>query len=243
MADLLRIPTRVDQEFKSGQQQITICGKIFVGDQTGALYWPGERMLVVADLHFEKGSAFARRGSMLPPYDTKSTLQRLARVIDYYDPDKVVALGDSLHDVDAGERIAEDDLAYLRTLQVGRQWVWLTGNHDPEIPASFGGICCDQMITQGIKFRHEPSAGPTTHEIAGHLHPAAKVALQGYKIRRPCFVSNGRRLVLPAFGTYAGGLNVLDTAFDPLFGTDGIFIWMLGQEGIYPVASRQLRND
>jgi uncharacterized protein len=224
-------------------QPLSICGKQLVADMSGALYWHGERMLIVADLHLEKASAHAERGALLPPYDTRETLERLAIAIERYEPRIVVALGDSLHDGGAAERISPGDLAALRILQEGRRWVWVTGNHDPEIGRQLGGEVAEAFTVAGIRLVHLPTSGHATHEIAGHLHPAARLSLYGHALRRPCFVGNRLRLVLPAFGTFTGGLNVLDPAFLPLFGNDGFGVWMLGQEGVYPVATRQLYGD
>lgn len=229
------------EDFRS--QHISICGKAFIADMSGALYWPAERALIVADLHLEKGSAFASRGRMLPPYDTRETLQRLAEVIDRYDTPTVVALGDSFHDVDGPKRMHEEDRASLAMIQEHCEWIWITGNHDPDIAASVGGHVRREIAVEGITFRHEPGAAHTTHEVAGHLHPAARVALNGHVMRRPCFIGNGLRLVLPAFGSYAGGLNVLDAAFEPLYAAGSTAVWMLGQEGLYPIAPRLLRED
>ena len=229
------------QDFNT--QPISLCGKSFIADQSGSLYWHAEKALIITDLHLEKGSSYARRGSMLPPYDTRQTLMRLAETIDRYEVDTVIALGDSLHDVGASNRICRDDLDILHIMQEDRRWIWVTGNHDPVLAAKFGGEVVDEMELEGVRLRHVPSHGRVTHEIAGHMHPAAKLSLYGSTLRRPCFVGNGLRLVLPAFGAFAGGLNVLDDAFVPLFGDDGLSVWMLGQEGLYPVASRQLRGD
>lgn len=224
-------------------QPISVCGKIFLPDITGALYWRAEDVLIVADLHLEKGSAAAMRGQLLPPYDTRDTLMRLAELIDRYDPHAVIALGDSLHDTGAAERMAEQDITILRILQEDRRWIWVRGNHDPEVASILAGEVVDEISLAGITLRHEPRAGRFTHEIAGHLHPAARLSMYGHTLRRPCFLGNGMRLILPAFGAYTGGLNVLDTAFAPLFGDDGMSVWMLGQEGVYPVATRRLRGD
>lgn len=229
------------QDFSS--QPISVCGKSFIADQSGALYWGAEKALVIADLHLEKGSSFAARGVMLPPYDTRATLMKLADTIDRYDVECVIALGDSVHDAGAADRIAADDLDILRILQEDRRWIWVTGNHDPAVNDVFGGEVADELTLEGLSLRHIPTASRVTHEIAGHMHPAAKLSLYGNGLRRPCFVGNGLRLVLPAFGAFAGGLNVLDEAFLPLFGADGLQVWMLGEEGLYPVASRQLRGD
>jgi len=236
-------PERFHLLSETVSQPVNVCGKQLIADNSGALYWPGEATLLVADLHLEKGSAHAARGVMLPPYDTRRTLTRLAEVIDRYEPERVIALGDSLHDVGAAERMAEEDLQILHIMQEDREWVWLNGNHDPVIDPAFGGHSCGDLMIGGITLRHEPAPGSVTHEIAGHMHPAARLSMYGYSIRRPCFVGNGRRLVMPAFGAFAGGLNVLDDAFQPLFGNGGIAVWMLGQEGLYPVATRFLSGD
>jgi hypothetical protein len=235
-------PERLDAE-DFGEQPVSICGKMFTADMSGALYWPAEDALIVADLHLEKGSAFARKGQMLPPYDTAETLARLAEALDRFDATTVVALGDSFHDDAAAERMRPADIETLRLLQDGRDWIWVTGNHDPSISARLGGLVRDEITVEGITLRHVPTTGRVTHEIAGHLHPAAKLSRHGHSVRRPCFVGNGLRLVVPAFGAFTGGLNILDDAFEPLFGSDGMQVWMMGQEGLYPIATRLLRPD
>jgi DNA ligase-associated metallophosphoesterase len=235
-------PERLD--LRDGKtHEFAICGKLLVADQSGALYWPAEQALIVSDLHLEKASAAAERGRHLPPYDTRETLMKLAEAIDRFEPRVVVALGDSMHDEGAAARITEDDLNILHMLQEDRSWIWVTGNHDPEIAPLLGGEVCQQLTLEGLTLRHEPQSGRVTHEIAGHLHPAARLSMYGHTIRRPCFIANGRRVVIPAFGAFTGGLNVLNVAFEPLFGSDGINVYMLGQEGLYPVASRLLRDD
>jgi DNA ligase-associated metallophosphoesterase len=235
-------PERLDiGEFS--QHQVSICGRSFIADVSGALYWPAEDALIVADLHLEKASRYASRGIMLPPYDTRATLERLADALDRFRAQTVICLGDSFHDVDAAARMGDEERDILAILQDDREWIWLAGNHDPSIPADIGGERFDRLDVSGLTFRHEPAGSPVTHEIAGHLHPAARVSFHGHVIRRPCFVGNGTRLVLPAFGTFTGGLNVLDEAFAPLFGYEGVSVWMLGQEGLYPVATRLLRED
>ena len=169
---------------------------------------------------------------------------RLAEVIDRYEPARVIALGDSLHDDGGAQRMAAEDLEILHMLQEGREWIWIAGNHDREIVAA----ARRRVVRRARDRRHRRCAisrrrAASTHEIAGHMHPAARLSMYGYSIRRPCFVGNGRRLVMPAFGAFAGGLNVLDEAFEPLFGNGGIAVWMLGQEGLYPVATRFLSAD
>ena len=155
----------------------------------------------------------------------------------------MIFLGDSFHDTGAGERMRDDDVQILHMLQEDRSWLWVTGNHDPRIANRFGGEVASDIVVEGLALRHTPQSGRITHEIAGHLHPAARISMYGHTIRRPCFVGNARRLIVPAFGAFTGGLNVLDEAFEPLFGNDGFHVWLLGQEGLYPVATRLLRAD
>lgn len=200
-----------------------------------------ERTLIVADLHLEKGSAFAVRGMLLPPYDTRETLARLGDTISRYRPRRVVALGDSLHDIGGAERLTSADRAEIKGLQARRDWIWLTGNHDREIAAEMGGEVADSLRLGDLVLRHEPAADAADGEIAGHLHPAARVMANGVGLRLRCFISNGRRLVMPAFGALTGGLNVLDAAFRPLFGEAQVQV--LGREGIYPVAWTMLGPD
>ncbi len=222
---------------------ISICGKAFRADMSGALYWPSEKALIVGDLHLEKGSAFAAKGQMLPPYDTRETLSQLAAAIDKFGAETVIALGDSLHDEGAIKRMSAEDLETLAIMQDACEWIWITGNHDRQIPKQLGGYVSGEIRVEGINFRHEPTPGRATHEVAAHLHPAARISMHGHTVRRPCFIGNGLRLIIPAFGTYAGGLNILDDVFAPMFGTDGMMVWVLGQEGLYPVSTRLLRAD
>jgi DNA ligase-associated metallophosphoesterase len=223
--------------------QISLCGAAFTADPSGVLYWGAQGTLIAADLHLEKGSSAAARGSLLPPYDSRATLERLSVVIQRLEPARVIALGDSFHDNDGPDRLAAEDLATLHTLQQGREWYWITGNHDPELPTSIGGRVCPSVTLGRIRFRHEPATGPASHEIAGHLHPAARLSRRGAAVRRKCFISNGDRLVLPAFGAYAGGMNVLSQAFKDLFGASDFLVWMLGQDGVFPVSRKQLLGD
>lgn len=242
MALLNLKPERLDVgEFDA--QPISLSGRSFRADRSGALFWPAEGVLIVADMHLGKGASYARRGVMLPPYDTRETLAKLAEVLDKYDATTVISLGDSVHEANSPDFMSEEDLETLRIIQEGREWIWVTGNHDPSVSELLGGYVRSELRVGGLSLRHEPRQGRIPHEIAGHLHPAAKISMHGCVIRRPCFVSNGLRLVLPAFGAFTGGLNVLDAAFQPLFGNDGVAVWMMGQEGLYPVAPRLLRED
>nr|WP_244645126.1 ligase-associated DNA damage response endonuclease PdeM [Salinarimonas ramus] len=210
-------------------------------DRAGIAYAPDHRTLLVADLHLEKGSARARRGFMLPPWDTRETLARLAALLDAYRPARVIALGDSFHDVGGPDRLGEAERADLAALQAGRDWLWLTGNHDPALPAALGGEIAGDVVLDGVRLRHEPG-GAALPEIAGHLHPVAKVRLRGRAVRARCFAHDGARLVMPAFGAYAGGLNVCDAAFAPLFPT-GFTAHVAGRERLYALASAILCDD
>ena len=211
-------------------------------DVSGALWLPEERTLVVADLHLEKGSAYAARGVMLPPYDSTATLAALAAVVARRQPTRVIALGDSFHDRDAQSRIAPQSLAALRQIQQGRDWLWITGNHDPAISRTMGGDSADAITLAGVTLRHEPDSAGTGPEIAGHLHPAAKVRMRGRAIRRRCFALSARRCVMPAMGAYAGGLNLRDTAFWPLF-REGVSAHLIGDGRLFRIDSRLLLPD
>lgn len=214
---------------------IEVAGEGLVPDLAGALYAPEARALIVADLHLEKGSAFARRGQLLPPYDTAATLARLAAVIARWSPKLVVALGDSFHDSDGPHRLGADDFSALAALQAGRDWLWISGNHDPALPARAGGDRAADWRLGPLIFRHEPTAGRAargaTGEIAGHLHPVA--VLGG---RRRAFVTDGTRLVMPAFGAYAGGLSLRHPALAGLFSGRRI-AHVLGRDRVYAVCA------
>jgi DNA ligase-associated metallophosphoesterase len=211
-------------------------------DLTGALYWPDYRILAVADLHFEKGTSYAgRAGLFLPPYDSRATLETLEAVIARRDPQIVMCLGDSFRDGRAGERLADDDRSRIRRLTQSRDWIWIAGNHDPELPDGLGGRRVEEIAVGPLLFRHEPQTAATAGEIAGHLHPCATVRVRGKSMRRRCFASDGIRAVLPAFGAYTGGLDVFDDAFAGLF-PGGFFTWMIGRDCVRKVAATRLRQ-
>jgi len=209
----------------------------------GAIYWEAEATLIVADLHLEKGAAYAARGRMLPPYDSRTTLRGLAALIMNLAPRRVVALGDSFHTSEVATRLNQSESDEIARLQAGREWFWITGNHDPELPPSIGGIVCAALTIAGVTLRHEPSPDAATPEIAGHLHPAARIARRGEVVRRKCFATDGRRIVMPAFGAYTGGLNVLDDAFAGLFARPRLEAWMMGRSTVYPVLASALLPD
>ena len=230
-------------EQRASRAEILLLGIAFHADPAGVLYWPEEKLLVAADLHLEKGSAFAARGVLLPPYDTAETLARLALLIAHYAPRRIIALGDNFHDGDGPARMTDRDRAALVALQRGRDWLWVAGNHDPDPAENIGGDFVATLALGPFTFRHEPAKEPQAGEIAGHLHPLARLARRGHAVSRRCFVSDGERLVMPAFGAYAGGLNVRDRAFAALFGARPFTAHMLGARRLYAVAAARCLPD
>ena len=215
--------------------KVAIADVIFLADLSGALFWQEQSLLVVSDLHLEKGSSFAARGVLLPPYDTVATLSRLAAVIARHDPRSVIALGDSFHDRKAHERLAPADRQAVAALQARRDWIWIAGNHDPALPRDIGGVVASEVAVGGIVFRHEPTGA--AGEIAGHLHPKARVTTRGRTMERRCFASDGMRAVMPAFGAYTGGLSIRDAAFQKIFRTPGFMAHVLGDNRMHAIAA------
>ena len=198
--------------------ELAVAGVAMLADLSGALIWEEQRLLVVSDLHLEKGSSFASRGVLLPPYDTVATLSRLGAVIARHDPRMVIALGDSFHDREAHERLTRSNRDTLAALQARRDWIWISGNHDPALPSDLGGMVATEVAIGPIHFRHEPTGA--FGEIAGHLHPKARIATRGRAMERRCLATDGERAVMPAFGAYAGGLSIRDAAFGKIFSLD-----------------------
>lgn len=200
---------------------VRINGETCVLRCSGALWVVEHRTLIASDLHLEKGSAFAARGQLLPPYDSPATITKLEAEVEALEPARVVLLGDSFHDTKAIARVTADDRARIDALAAGRDWVWLEGNHDLKALAGalddLPGRVVETMDLGALRLVHEPQPGNRPGEIAGHLHPAAKVSRYGRGVRRPCFVTDGRRLIMPAFGAFTGGLNVRDKAIAGLF--------------------------
>ncbi len=218
----------------------------FAADPSGLLCWPDQGLAVVSDLHLEKGSAFAARGCLLPPYDTAATLDRLEAALNRLAPATVLCLGDSLHDAEAPARMSAPDRARLAALTARHRWIWIAGNHDPEPPRGWGGSRAAAVEINGVQFRHQAEAesaavdGPV--EISGHFHPVAAVRVRGRRLRARCFAGRGRRLILPAFGSFAGGLNVLDPALGWLLGPAPLVL-MLGDGAVHAMPAPRLIPD
>lgn len=179
--------------------------------RTGALFWRDENALLVADLHLEKASFFASHGQMLPPYDSRETLERLALAVRETGARRVFCLGDSFHDAAGAQRLEPHAAGMLAALTRATDWVWITGNHDAALAAP-GGTVVDELAVSGIALRHEARAGETGPELSGHFHPKLRLTVRGRHIARPCAVRSETRMILPAFGALTGGLNAKDPA-------------------------------
>lgn len=192
-------------------------GEAFALVQDRALYWPRERALLVADLHLEKASFYARHGQMLPPYDSRETLERVALAIRETGARRVFTLGDNFHDSAGPSRLEPHAAGMLAALVRATDWVWITGNHDSKMAASAGGTIAEELTIAGLILRHRAKAGETQPEVSGHYHPRLQITVRERAIRRPCAVvsrdGRGRgRMILPAFGALTGGMNAADPA-------------------------------
>jgi hypothetical protein len=236
-------PERTGSPLAPGRAEhvVSVAEISLVADPSGALYWPEHGLLAVADLHLEKGSSYAARGVLLPPYDTAATLARLKRLVAHYAPRCVVALGDSFHDGGGPARLRDVDRESLHAMQRGRDWIWITGNHDPEPATGIGGAFVETLALGALTFRHLPTGADG--DICGHLHPVARVAHRGRAVSRRCFAVDQTRMVMPAFGSYTGGLNIRDAAFADLFGTLAFTAHMLGVDRLYAFTAKRCLAD
>ena len=219
---------------------------VFAGEQifldpAGCLFWPRLSVLAVADLHLEKGSACARRGQLVPPWDSRVTLARLSALVALYRPRLLVAVGDSFHDDQAASRLESGDLAALDAMAGEVRLVWVTGNHDPSPPAGLPGETMDVFAAGKLVFRHQ-ARRDASGEVSGHYHPKARVATRAGDIVRPCFIADADRLILPSFGAYTGGLDVRNPAIAALF-PGGAEAFLLGRAQLFrfavPAAGQQ----
>ena len=227
-----------------GGLKVRVNGEACLLRCSGALWVEAGRTLIASDLHLEKGSAFAVRGQMLPPYDSPATIAKLEAEIEALDPARVVLLGDSFHDSRAIDRLAGADRTRLDRLADGRDWVWLEGNHDLKALAGALDVLTGRVVTTlevgALRLIHEPQPGEQVGEVAGHLHPAARVSAYGRGVRRPCFVTDGRRLLMPAFGAFTGGLDVREPAVAELFEAPPMLA-ALGRDQVHALAWSALR--
>lgn len=218
---------------------IHIAGERLMLDPEGVLWWPARRLLAVADLHLEKGSSLAARGALVPPYDSRATLDRLVPLVRRYRPARLVALGDSFHDRYGAARLAREDAARIGALAQAVALVWVLGNHDPAPPEGLPGTTVEALNEGPLTFLHDATG--RAGEISGHLHPKAGVATRGKWVSRPCFVADSRRVVLPAFGAYTGGLDVRAPAIRALFPRGGR-AFLLGRGRLFSFTLAELRE-
>lgn len=189
--------------------EFTLAGTTLHARGSGALFWPERRLLCVSDLHLGKSERHARRGgSALPPYETRETLERLDAELAATQAETVICLGDSFDDHEAARALTDGDKLWITRLQAGRRWVWIEGNHDPG-PVDLGGTHLAELPMGAVHFRHIAVPGQAG-EVSGHYHPKASLTSRGRKVTRPCFLIDSDRVILPAFGTYTGGLSVDD---------------------------------
>ncbi|MEM7489584.1 MAG: ligase-associated DNA damage response endonuclease PdeM [Pseudomonadota bacterium] len=197
----------------------TFAGQRLTALPSGALWWQGAALLVVSDLHLGKSERMARNGgALLPPYETLDTLTRLDADIAAADPAAVICLGDSFDDMGAAEALEPAFRDWILRLMAGRDWTWITGNHDPA-PTGLGGHAADGVTCGPLTFRHI-ATDDVAYEVSGHYHPKAALSVKGRRISRPCFLRDARRLILPAYGTYTGGLRSGDRALTDLMAAD-----------------------
>jgi uncharacterized protein len=218
----------------SKQHVIALGGMNFVPDLSGALFLPDEKLLLVADLHLEQGASLARRGLHVPPYDTATTLVMLEQVLQESMAQRLILLGDSFHDGVAHNEVSKQDAERLRAITKRIDTIWIAGNHDPNTHDKLGGVCVDELALGDVTLRHIPQhLKQGEMEIAGHLHPGASIIQRGHNIRTKCFVADERRIILPAFGSYTGALNLRNPAFKGLLNTDTTKSWMIGKAAIH----------
>ena len=240
--DRLALMKSVSENVLAGALPVSLNGEAVLCLRSGACYLPDAGTLIVADLHFEKGSAYAARGQMLPPYDTIETLAALSEIVDALRPSVVVSLGDAFHDPRAMSRMPPPAQEALTRLTSAADWVWISGNHDPSTPDHLAGLRTADLAVGALTLRHEPTVGSAEGEVAGHLHPCARVASRAGTVRARCFAFDRNRIVLPAFGALTGSLNVCDPAFAGLF-EDGLVAGVIGRDRVYATPSARLVPD
>ena len=218
----------------SKQHFITLGGHRLIPDLSGALFMPDDGTLLVADLHLEQGTSLARRGIHVPPYDTLATLAQLEQVLEATKARQLILLGDSFHDARAPGEIDETSRQRLLAISSSVSTIWISGNHDPLPPEGLGGTMLDELCLGSLVLRHIPGeVVDGSFEISGHLHPGAAIIQRNHRVHTKCFVSDGRRLIMPAFGSYTGALNVRSKAFAGLMDVGACKLWMIGKTAIH----------
>jgi DNA ligase-associated metallophosphoesterase len=212
---------------------LSFAGETFYATVDGALFWPAQQALLVADLHLEKASWFARLGQFLPPYDSHATLSALALEVERTGAKRLYCLGDSFHDRFGCDRLPAHARDLLKELTSRLDWVWIVGNHDPGFADHCGGRLDDETVVSGIVLRHEADRDESRPEISGHFHPKLRVHLRGRRVSRRCFVASSLKLILPAFGSLTGGLDAHHPEILGSVGNDAA--------ALVPVSDRLLR--
>jgi len=213
--------------------RFSFCNHELMALPQGALYWHARRALLVADLHLEKASWFARLGQMLPPYDSMATLADLTAIRAATDAEEIWCLGDSFHDRHGCDRLPAKAREMLTELTGSTRWTWITGNHDPGIADHCGGAIVEEAEVDGLLLRHEADPAEMRPELSGHFHPKLRVSHRGRMLSRRCFVATDRKLILPAFGALTGGLDAGHPEIVRAIGGAG--------HALVPVADRMLR--
>ena len=215
-------------------------GKVFEMHPSGALYWPSQLSLLVADLHFEKGSSYHKTGQFLPPYDTHQTLEKLETVIEYFKPRRIFFLGDTFHDMSAWKRMPDVNKSRLLDVVENLKVVWIEGNHDQGgIPDRFKSL--KDIEVDGITLRHIMQRSFTGPEISAHFHPAGFIKFRGVRVRRPCFIKSDQKFVIPSFGVLTGGLDFTDDAFED-FHNCKTHLFFLGERKIFRSSAGYSKN-
>lgn len=211
----------------------SFAGETFVASPEGALHWPAQSALLVADLHLEKASWFARLGQFLPPYDSVATLTAVTELVQATGAARLYCLGDSFHDRFGCDRLPDQARELLSAMTAKLDWVWILGNHDPSFADHCGGRLVEELEVAGIILRHEADPGDQRPEMSGHFHPKLRVNLRGRHVSRRCFVASSTKLILPAFGSLTGGL---DASHPEIVKNVGI-----GASALVPLPDRMLR--
>lgn len=211
----------------------SFCGHDLIALTDAALFWPKHRALIVADLHFEKGSWFASHGQMLPPYDSLAAIERIEALVTQWDASSLWCLGDNFHDGSGTARLPDEHAGRLRALASRLDWLWITGNHDPELGEDFGGRVAREEVIDDIVLRHEADPAEIRPELSGHFHPKFRLVMRGKTVSRRCFVMTDRKIVLPAFGALTGGLDAAHPELMKAVGGTG--------EAVVPLNNRLLR--